>query len=177
MFLIGLRKTALPESTILPPFNRFPKTISWWFLMNAAAVYSYQGWLVYKYGFWALGFQIISNTFANGFHPLGMRNVQEHYYIRKDQPTTSVYPNWWTNFLCMNIGYHVEHHDFNVIPHSRLYRVREIAPEFYNNLFYYKSYTEVLLRFFTDTGIPLSTVFEGNPIYEALSEGPASKSE
>jgi sphingolipid delta-4 desaturase len=170
LFLVGRRSSWLPTSSPIPPFNRFPKVISLFFVINTVIAYSYQGWLVYNYGIWALGFQVLSNSINNGLHPLGMRNVQEHYYIRKDQPTSSVYCNWYTNALTMNIGYHVEHHDFNVIPNSRLYRLREIAPEFYNNLFSYTSYTEVFLRFMTDTGIPLSLVFEGNPVYEGITE-------
>jgi len=94
-----------------------------------------------------------------------MRNVQEHYALQKGQPTASVYAGW-INTVTFNIGYHVEHHDFNTIPHSRLYRLHQIAPEFYLTLPHYKSYTEIMYKFFTDKGIPLSVIFSDNPLFK-----------
>lgn len=165
LYAAGRRESLLPKTSAIPPFNRFPQVLNLWFLFNCFFSFGYIFSLYFLYGWGPVMFLMFLTSTANGLHPLGMRNVQEHYYMKKDQPTTSVYTGA-INDLTFNIGLHVEHHDFNTIPHSRLYRLREIAPEFYMNLFHYRSYTEVLIRFFTDPGIPLQMVFEGNPLFE-----------
>ena len=49
------------------------------------------------------------------------------------QPTTSTY-SCLTSLSCWNLNYHVEHHDFPIVPWSRLPAIRAAAPEFYDDL-------------------------------------------
>jgi sphingolipid delta-4 desaturase len=55
--------------------------------------------------------------------------------------------------LAYNVGYHNEHHDFPNIPGSRLPMVRKLAPEFYDNLESYTSWTKVLVDYIFQTDI------------------------
>ena len=48
------------------------------------------------------------------------------------------------------MGYHNEHHDFATVPWNNLPKVKEIAPEFYDNLASYKSWTAVIWRYVFD---------------------------
>lgn len=57
------------------------------------------------------------------------------------------------NWVTFNVGYHVEHHDFPSIPGSRLHMLSKIAPEFYLNLNYHTSWTNVLWCYITDPKI------------------------
>jgi sphingolipid delta-4 desaturase len=164
LYALGIRDSLLPKSSRIPPFNRFPQCINLWFFANGIFSYLYLSTLYFCYGSGPIIFQVMIMMFANGFHPLGMRNVQEHYGIQKSQPTASVYSGW-INRMTFSIGYHVEHHDFATIPLSRLHRLHQIAPEFYLTLQHYKSYSEVFYRFFTDPGIPLDVIFADNPLF------------
>jgi sphingolipid delta-4 desaturase len=51
------------------------------------------------------------------------------------------------NLLSFNAGLHVEHHDIMRIPWNRLPKLRQIAPEFYNDLETIRSYTLIGLKF------------------------------
>jgi sphingolipid delta-4 desaturase len=57
--------------------------------------------------------------------------------------------------VCFNVGYHNEHHDIVTIPWCRLPQVRRIAPEFYEGLHAYTSWTALLVRFVRDPDITL----------------------
>lgn len=46
-------------------------------------------------------------------------------------PTQSTYAGQWYSFLTLGTNYHCEHHDFPTIPFHQLYRLKQIAPEFY----------------------------------------------
>ena len=59
------------------------------------------------------------------------------------------------NKVSFNVGYHNEHHDIVTIPWSRLPQVRRIAPEFYDGLHSYTSWTTLLVRFVRDRNITL----------------------
>ena len=57
------------------------------------------------------------------------------------------------------MGYHNEHHDFMNVAWNRLPAVRKAAPEFYDSLASYTSWTALLLRFIFDPGLsPFSRI-------------------
>lgn len=172
LYTVGLRKTPYPSSFKLPPYKIFPQIVNNWFMFNSllsiafnAVLYALWGWDIAIYLF-------LSCAFSNGLHPLGMRQVQEHYLQREGQPTYSVYSIF--NPILLNIGIHVEHHDFPSVAWNNLPKIRKIAPEFYDDLYYYNSYTEVLRTFLFTDGIPISTLLQG---FEDLFEIDATDSE
>ena len=57
------------------------------------------------------------------------------------------------NYLMMNVGYHVEHHDFPNIPWINLPKVRRIAPEYYDKLYYRKSIMRDMIYFILDSKV------------------------
>jgi len=96
---------------------------------------------------------IASTVFAIGLHPLGARWIQEHFAMVPGQETYSYYGP--LNKVSFNVGYHNEHHDLVTIPWARLPQVRRIAPEFYEGLYAYSSWTALLMRFVSDRDITL----------------------
>ena len=46
-----------------------------------------------------------------------------------------------------------EHHDFPRVPGSRLHKIREIAPEYYDTLKYHTSWTKVIADYILDPGM------------------------
>ena len=102
----------------------------------------------------AIVFLLASFFFSVGLHPLGARWIQEHYLTHsKDQETYSYYGV--LNTVAFNVGYHNEHHDFPSVPWNRLPQIRAGAPNFYNTLFYHKSWTKLFFRFLFDKEISL----------------------
>jgi len=156
--LLGLRKSLYPTKVRFPPYNRFPQCMNGWMALNILSCFLYNVGVVYFFGWKYLVYQLLAATFMNGLHPLGMRQVQEHYFLVKGQPTNSVYTNIHT--LCLNIGHHVEHHDFATIPWNRLPLLTKLAPDYYTKLKHYSSYTQVLFEFLLNPGIPLDALFE-----------------
>ena len=93
----------------------------------------------------ALAYLLLSTVFALGLHPLGGRWIQEHYLTEPGQETYSYYGP--LNAVCFNMGYHNEHHDFANVPWNNLPRLRKAAPDFYDGLKSYRSWTGVLINF------------------------------
>jgi len=96
---------------------------------------------------------LASSILAIGFHPLGARWIQEHFALMPDQETYSYYGP--LNRVSFNVGYHNEHHDLVTVPWSRLPLVRRTAPEFYEHMHAYYSWTELFVRFLRDRNITL----------------------
>ena len=96
-------------------------------------------------GPWALWYLMISTLFSVGLHPVGARWIQEHYTYREGQETYSYYGPM--NYLQFSIGHHNEHHDFYRVPWRHLPKIRALAPEYYNDLYYHTSWTKLLLDF------------------------------
>ncbi|TAK45149.1 MAG: fatty acid desaturase [Saprospiraceae bacterium] len=116
-----------------------------WMYVNIAVVFLSDFLLVYFFGWNAMFYLIMSMMFALGFHPLGARWIQEHYTLDEHQETYSYYGP--INKIGMNIGYHVEHHDFPSIPWHRLPELKKIAPEYYDTLKSYSSWAKLMLNF------------------------------
>jgi sphingolipid 4-desaturase/C4-monooxygenase len=119
-----------------------------WIVLDALAVFGVDALLWVLVGPWAVLYLVVSLAFGLGLHPLGGRWIQEHYVTRPGQETYSYYGA--ANVLAYNVGYHNEHHDFMNVPWNRLPKIRAAAPEFYEGLRSYRSWTAVLLRFLFD---------------------------
>ena len=124
-----------------------------WSLTNLAFQAVAMAALIGIGGFAPFKYLIASTVFAIGFHPLGGRWVQEHFALAPDQETYSYYGP--LNNVSFNAGYHNEHHDLVTIPWTRLPEIRRIAPEFYNGLKAYESWTGLLFQFVRDRNISL----------------------
>ena len=124
-----------------------------WTLGNTAFQLALIGVTLYYVGFGPFKYFIASTIFAIGFHPLGGRWVQEHFALVPDQETYSYYGP--LNKVSFNAGYHNEHHDLVTIPWMRLPQIRRLAPEFYDNLASYQSWSGLLMQFVRDKNINL----------------------
>ena len=91
-----------------------------------------------------------AQAFMTGFlHPLMLGIVLgiSHFHgTRKYQPSASNYGRL-INVLTFNAGLHVEHHDIAGIPWHRLWKLRRIAHDFYDDLEVIPSYLMLGLKF------------------------------
>eukprot|EP00397_Hematodinium_sp_SG-2012_P035349 GEMP01038017.1.p1 GENE.GEMP01038017.1~~GEMP01038017.1.p1 ORF type:complete len:382 (+),score=74.80 GEMP01038017.1:156-1301(+) len=116
--------------------------------------------LVYTFlGGKAILYMFASDLFGLGLHPISGHFISEHYVFlptKKEDGGSSV-PMAETgqethsyygclNYLCYNVGYHNEHHDFPRVPGRLLPRVTETAKEYYD-LPHYTSWVRVLWDF------------------------------
>lgn len=124
-----------------------------WFVVNVVVETAYLLSISAAAGPGGIAFLCMSGLFAVGFHPLGARNIQEHFQVRDDQETCSYYGP--LNLLVFNAGYHNEHHDVMGVPWMRLPQIKAMAPEFYEALHAHKSWTALLFKFLTDPDLTL----------------------
>lgn len=125
----------------------------WQHYLNYAIMLSVHAFICLKYSHWATAYWIMSGFFAGSIHPLAGHFLAEHYLFDGDssQETFSYYgPGNWFAF---NGGYHVEHHDFPYVPWTKIKQLRQIAPEYYNNLKQVDSWTMLLWKFLTDPNV------------------------
>lgn len=170
-YLQGKTDKPFPSSFPLRPYKSFPQLINAWTLFDIVSKCVFWGTLYYYFGLTPIAYFFLSTCFANGLHPLGGRMVAEHYVYNKNQPTYSVYNPW--SPLTLNIGHHVEHHDFANIPWNRLPKLTKMAPEFYlkeSGLYSYPDYISVMKEFFTNPGIPAEMFFEEQPMLAENNE-------
>lgn len=101
------------------------------------------------FGWKPLVYFLFSTIFMTGWlHPtmFGLILSISHFHgHRRYQPSSSYYG--WLNRITFNIGLHTEHHDLQAIPWSSLPRLREIAPEYYDDLVKTPSYARLALQF------------------------------
>jgi sphingolipid delta-4 desaturase len=124
------------------------KALDGWIIANILAVIAIDVVVYLVLGPKALAYLALSTFFALGLHPVGGRWIQEHYQTKHGQETYSYYGP--LNKTCFNMGYHNEHHDFSGIPWNNLPRLKKAAPEYYETLASYRSWTAVLLKFIFD---------------------------
>ncbi len=136
-----------------PPRLKEIQFQSKWVWINVLTVAAFDIVIFMLAGPMALVYFVASFFFSVGLHPLGARWIQEHYLIAPPQETYSYYGP--LNKLSFNVGYHNEHHDFSFVPWNNLPKIREIAPEFYNNQVYHESWTKLLLKWIFDKELSL----------------------
>jgi sphingolipid delta-4 desaturase len=132
------------QAFLRPATVKNVRTIDNWVLLNVAALVAAMVPIVWFFGWWPLLYMFLSTIFSLGVHPVGARWIQEHFVFREGQETYSYYGP--LNKLSFNMGYHNEHHDFPQVPWSRLPAVRATAPEFYEHLYYHRSWTKLLFH-------------------------------
>jgi sphingolipid 4-desaturase/C4-monooxygenase len=97
----------------------------------------------------------LSSYFSLGPHPTGAHVLQEHFVFEGDSETTSYYGP--INAISINLGLHLEHHDFPNVPGQSLAQLRRMAPKFYEGRFCHRSRLATMWRFITDPRIALDT--------------------
>jgi len=132
----------------LRPYVVCPKPPSVLEFVNMAIVFSWDAFIAYYFGYKSLIYLVVGTLFGLGLNPVSAHIIAEHYEFIKGQDTYSYYGPF--NFTGLNIGYHIEHHDFPNIPWRKLPRLKEIAPEFYNTLPQHKSYLLVFYKYIFD---------------------------
>lgn len=138
-----------------------PKPLTQQDLVNAACQIMFDLILVRTWGVQALVYLLLGTYLGLGLHPIAGHFIAEHYMFLKGHETYSYYGP--LNTLAYNVGYHVEHHDFPSIPGANLPLVRKIAPDFYDDLPKYDSWTGVIKDFVVDNAIgPYSRVKRTN---------------
>ena len=129
------------------------KMFDLWTNVNIVVQVAVMAALVYWFGPATLKYLVASTVFAIGLHPLGGRWIQEHFALAPNQETYSYYGP--LNKVAFNAGYHVEHHDLITVPWSRLPEIRRRAPEFYDNLHSYQSWSGLLANFIANRNLSL----------------------
>ncbi len=130
------------------------KLFGGWVALNWAVQIAFIVFISLWLGPKAIVYLFASFFFSVGLHPLGARWIQEHYLTHsKEQETYSYYGV--LNTVAFNVGYHNEHHDFPSVPWNKLPQIKKGAPNFYNTLFYHKSWTKLFFRFLFDKEISL----------------------
>jgi sphingolipid delta-4 desaturase len=122
--------------------------VTLWTCFNWAVVLGVDAAILWLWGPKALTYLVCSFFFSIGPHPLGARWIQEHYLLNDEQETYSYYGP--LNLLALNVGYHQEHHDFPAVAWNRLPEVKRLAPEYYESLDCYRSWTKLFFRFLFD---------------------------
>jgi sphingolipid delta-4 desaturase len=119
-----------------------------WTLADLALVVVFDVLIAHFLGYQAFFYLLLSSLFGLGLHPVGGRWIAEHYVTTPGQETYSYYGP--LNKLAFNMGYHNEHHDFLGVPWNKLPQLRRIAPDYYDNIPFHKSWSAVLWRFIMD---------------------------
>ena len=132
----------------LRPMAVRQQKLSGWHAFNWAAVLSFDVAIVFTFGWGPIWYWLLSDYLAGSLHPCASHFIAEHYVFVEGFETYSYYGP--LNWLCFNVGYHNEHHDFPNIPWTRLPQLRKIAPEFYDNLPFHESWPRVIWEFITD---------------------------
>ncbi len=123
-------------------------------LKRWAVVYPLLSFVLVGVLFWLGGWMsvlylLLSQSFMTGFlhpHNFGIILSNSHFHGHKRyQPSSSLYG--WSNWIYFNFGLHTEHHDIMGIPWHRLGKLRQIAPELYDDLVTTKSYSRLAFQF------------------------------
>lgn len=151
----------------LRPMMVYKLPLSWIHALNVASQVAFDFAIAKSIGGKALGYFILSSFFAGSLHPCAGHFIAEHYVfgqgsqspgaqLPKAGPPTETYSYYGVlNLLTYNVGLHNEHHDFPAIPWTRLWKLNEIANEFYKELPCHHSWVGVIWQFITDSDVGL----------------------
>lgn len=131
----------------LRPLFMVPLKPNRWIVINFVVQFGFDALVYYFWGARALVFLPIAAISSMGLHPLAGHYLTEHYVTNEPQETYSYYGP--LNALAFNVGYHNEHHDFPYIAGSRLPELKRLAPEYYEPLVSYSSWTGMLWNYVT----------------------------
>lgn len=110
--------------------------------------------LVFKFwGFKAFAYLFLTSYFSIGGHPAAIHVIAEHYEFAKGLETYDYLGIW--NIFNLNVGYHIEHHDFPTCPWYNLPALRAAAPEWYEYLPHHTSYLKLMMKFILDDNFNL----------------------
>lgn len=126
----------------LRPLVVNPKPVCIREAINVITTMTFNAIFAYQFGIKALLFNFFGALLGMGIHPVAGHFISEHYVFVEGQETYSYYG--WLNLVTFNVGYHNEHHDFPRISGFKLPMVRKIAPEFYEPLHHYNSWSGVI---------------------------------
>lgn len=135
----------MPFLYSLRPIFIFPKPIHSLELINLIIALSFDGLMYYFFGGKTASYFLLSTLLGLSIHPISGHFIAEHYVFQEGFETYSYYGP--LNAITYNVGYHNEHHDFPYISGRNLPKLREIAPDYYNNLPSYTSWSKVLYDF------------------------------
>lgn len=137
-----------PAFYSIRPFYLDPREPCLWEYINIACCIVFDLTIAYFYGLQGAAYLIMGSLLGMGVHPAAGHFIAEHYIMNKDQETYSYYGPM--NWISYNSGYHIEHHDLPHVPCQNLPKLRKIAPEFYDNLPQYHSWTKVMYDYVVD---------------------------
>jgi sphingolipid delta-4 desaturase len=152
-----------PAFYAVRPLVMAPKPVCLKSVVNVASTLLFDAAFAYLFGVKACLFNVLGTLLGMGIHPVAGHFISEHYTFTNDgQETYSYYG--WLNLVTFNVGYHNEHHDFPRISGFKLPLVRKIAPEFYETLHSYNSWSGVIYDYIFRIDIgPYSRVRRANP--------------
>ncbi|CAD8132914.1 unnamed protein product [Paramecium pentaurelia] len=132
-------------------------------VINAVSVFFVDYLIVHYIGMQALLWLLLSTYFGLSVHPFAVHLIAEHYEFINRMETYDYIG--WANFFVLNIGYHTEHHDFHMIPWTRLPLLRKMVPEYYENLPCHTNYVNTLLAYIFDGYMgPFSRIVRSSPV-------------
>lgn len=153
----------------LRPMMVYKLPLTWIHALNIVVQLAFDYAVVKYLGGKALGYFILSSFLAGSLHPTACHFIAEHYVFSSDsqsqiqtQSGTTVSPGGPIetysyygplNILAYNVGLHNEHHDFPAIPWTRLWKLNEIAHEFYKDLPCHRSWIGVTWQFISDENV------------------------
>lgn len=141
----------MPFFYAIRPFVITPKTPDVFEIFNILVIFFMNFVFVKTFGWSFLIYLLFASLIGMGFHPVAMHVIAEHYEFVQGQETYSYYGI--LNIPNLNVGYHIEHHDFPMIPWRKLPALKKMAPEFYENLPHHDSYVAVAIKFIFEKNI------------------------
>jgi sphingolipid 4-desaturase/C4-monooxygenase len=154
----------------LRPMMVYKLPLTWIHALNIAVQIAFDVCIVRYFGNKALGYFILSSFLAGSLHPCAGHFIAEHYVFAQHtrsqkgsratpmvsaNPTETYSYYGMLNILTYNVGLHNEHHDFPAIPWTRLWKLNEMANEFYCDLPCHYSWVGVMWQFIRDKEVGL----------------------